>query len=95
MNSLKSAKTKNDLRSLSFRDGRAVAVSAVRPTEKTDSSSGYRRFRNGNAGGYFGGSGSILLRMFTVSSTTLPTMCRLCGLSLSTVSCGVCQKTLL
>jgi len=44
---------------------------------------------------HFGGSGSILSRMRTLSSITLPTISRLCGLSLSTVSCGVCQKTLL
>ena len=38
---------------------------------------------------YFGGSGSILSRMRTVSRTTLPTISRLLGLSLSIVSCGV------
>src|SRR5580692_11465191 len=44
---------------------------------------------------HFGGNGSILSRMRMDSSITLPTICRLCGLSLSIVSCGVCQKTLL
>src|ERR1035438_201698 len=42
---------------------------------------------------YFGGSGSILSRMRMVSSITLPTICKLFGLSLSTVSWVVCQKT--
>src|ERR1700679_3372606 len=44
---------------------------------------------------YFGGSESILSRMLTVSRIVLPTISRLLGLSLSTVSCGVLQKTLL
>ena len=35
---------------------------------------------------YFGGSGSILSRMRVVSSMTAPTISRLFGLSLSTVS---------
>lgn len=42
---------------------------------------------------YFGGSGCILSRMRMVSSSTLPTIWRLLGLSLSRVSCVVCQNT--
>src|SRR6202522_1929286 len=42
---------------------------------------------------YLGGSASILSRMPTVSSTVLPTISRLFGLSLSTVSWTVCQNT--
>src|SRR5580704_17073111 len=42
---------------------------------------------------YFGGSGSILSRILTVSSMVAPTISRLLGLSLSTVSWVVCQKT--
>jgi len=42
-----------------------------------------------------GGRGSILSRMRAVSSRTSPTMTKLLGLSLSRVSCGLCQKTLL
>lgn len=43
----------------------------------------------------FGGNVVILSRMWMLSSMVLPTISRLFGLSLSTVSCGVCQKTLL
>ena len=46
-------------------------------------------------GNHLGGNGSILSRILTVSSTTVPTISRLLGLSLSTVSCGLCQNTLL
>src|SRR5438270_8062408 len=42
---------------------------------------------------YFGGSGSILPRMRIVSRMVPPTISKLLGLSLSTVSCVVCQKT--
>ena len=42
---------------------------------------------------HLGGSGSILSRRRTLSSITLPTICKLLGLSLSTVSWVVCQKT--
>jgi hypothetical protein len=42
---------------------------------------------------YFGGRGSILPRMRTVSRITLPTIWKLLGLSLSIVSCGVWWKT--
>jgi hypothetical protein len=42
---------------------------------------------------HFGGSGSSLSRIPTVSSTVLPTISRLLGLSLSAVSCTVCQNT--
>jgi len=53
-----------------------------------------QRIRSNSSGSaYFGGSGSILSRMRTVSSTTVPTISRLFGLSLSTVSCGVWWKT--
>src|ERR1700728_1764955 len=44
---------------------------------------------------HFGGSGSIRFSILTVSRIVLPTISRLLGLSFSTVSCGVCQKTLL
>src|ERR1700683_1538598 len=54
-----------------------------------------RALRKGFASPYFGGSGFILSSMLTVSRIVLPVISRLFGLSLSTVSCGVCQKTLL
>src|SRR5271154_7129030 len=69
---------------------RAKAQSQTAWKAKAETAKNSRPIR---ARSYLGGRGSILSRMPIVSSMVLHPISRLLGLSLSTVSCVVCQNT--